>query len=148
MKQLLFTALFFTVSAFCFAQSTTETEYNYMKTGYKNTLESGMDIKAGYNIEDIITDAKYSNITITAKMFKRTTNNTVAGIILKTSDNSGFGIPLVSYFAIPAPSTTTKKSYGWDEWNATITNMSSSLKTAVLQWAAYEMSYTKTLNSK
>lgn len=51
MKTILFT-LFVFISLKSFTQNTTQEEYNFMTKGYKQLLESGLDMKKGYVLSD------------------------------------------------------------------------------------------------
>ncbi|RYE27090.1 MAG: hypothetical protein EOP48_34690 [Sphingobacteriales bacterium] len=51
MKIILLT-LFVFISVKSFAQNTTQEEYNFMTKGYKQLLESGLDMKKGYVLSD------------------------------------------------------------------------------------------------
>ncbi|TRX29651.1 hypothetical protein FNW25_01445 [Flavobacterium franklandianum] len=58
MKKIILALLFVTgLSA-----QTTEVEYNYLTKGYKETLEKGLDIKQGYELQDLYihTDDSYN----------------------------------------------------------------------------------------
>lgn len=52
MKKIVF--LFFFVFSGLYSQ-TTEEEYNYITKGYKIAVESGMDLKSGYSLQDLYT---------------------------------------------------------------------------------------------
>lgn len=84
MKKLLFVALLF-IPFFGNAQTTLE-EWNYVTKGYKIQIESGLDMKKGYNIKHVgsYTYDNYDAVrTINFKKLIKTSNNTVCAIMLE-----------------------------------------------------------------
>ncbi|RTL56267.1 MAG: hypothetical protein EKK37_17495 [Sphingobacteriales bacterium] len=144
MRKIIFT-LFITVSSItAFTQATTEIEYNYMKKGYKEVEEKGLDIKQGYTTEDITVDQQETNVTLTAKLLRRTADNTVAGIILKLV-SAGLVSSETKYYAIPAVSLKTKKSFGWANWYKDLEQMNLYEKNAVAGFLSWQYSFQKCL---
>lgn len=117
------------------AQVTTQTEFNYMKKGYRQVEESGLDVKKGYTVEVLGTQNK-GDITCTYTLLRRA-DNSIAGIIVKTVANfSG-----TNYYCIPAVNKTDAKSYGWDEFTNDFAAMTNGQKNAIAEWMAYRMAY-------
>ena len=121
-------------------QNTTQTEYNYMKTGYKTTEESGLDIKKGYYTEEI-PDQAFTNVSITGIILKRTADNSIAGTILKVKEKTLLGGTSLYYYAMPAANTKTGVSFGWSNFNKDVEQMTTYQKNAVAMWTAYQLGY-------
>lgn len=92
MKQLF---LLLCVLSYTFASSqikkgiTSEEEFNYMSKGYKTQLESGLDMKNGYSVDNgqNIESGAYSFTFI--KLFKNVSNDiTNVGTIVKAKSNN------------------------------------------------------------
>jgi hypothetical protein len=88
MKKILLLGLLF-AGMNCFAQGTTQKEYNYASKGYADDLAMGKDIIVGYEIKKVskaVTQVNDKNIIInritTVYKLIRTSNNSVAAIIL------------------------------------------------------------------
>lgn len=125
-------ALLLSFTSFC--QNTTEEEYNYMKKGYKQSLENGLDLKKGYKVEKLKT-YKDGSVTVTFTLFKRD-NGTLAGTILKTENNDAFGSG-VNYYVIPSASVKGPESFGWKEFFSDLETMTNGMKGHVIKYMSY-----------
>lgn len=131
---------FLIVPQFMFAQNTTETEYNYMKKGYRQVAESGLDVKRGYVIQEL-SPMTYEGVTIYFTKLLREKDKSIAGIIVKSASSQSFGSG-TTYYAIPAVNSGTEKSFGWDDFFSDVVNvMTTGVKNVMLRWLAYRMSY-------
>lgn len=87
MKTILFT-LFIISSAVTFAQNTTQEEYNFMVKGYRHLVESGLDMKKGYYLENEVNfttqDGKY---LFAFKNLLRQKDKSIAGTIIVAKSN-------------------------------------------------------------
>lgn len=80
---------------------TTEEEYRYMQTGYGETLNGGLDIKAGYKVLDD-TKSYEGGCNIISRFLVRTKDNSIAGIMLiRTEPKTG-----TIYMPIPHPKSS------------------------------------------
>lgn len=142
----------FTLAAFLFitnahSQSTTETEYNYMKKGYATSEAQGLDIKRGYYTDEPKTLAS-PTITIYCTTLRREKDKSVAGTIIKSVSNEAFGSG-VKYWAVPSVNTVAQESYGWDLFATDINlNMSVGVRNLLMQWLAYQYAYLLSENNK
>lgn len=135
--KVLCTLLFLVLTtAFSFAQSTTQVEYNYMKKGYRQVAESGLDLKLGYSINEF-KPQRFEEATLTFTELKRT-DGSIAGIILKTVSTATFGSG-TNYYCIPAANmlNTTTESFGWKEFFEDIFTMTSTMKSYIMQWLTW-----------
>ena len=123
------------------AQATTEVEYNYMKKGYRISVETGLDVKSGYYIDEQKPFVR-GNVTITATRLYRT-DKTLAGTIIKTV-STDFGGSGTNYYAIPAVNLVGKESYGWDLYAEDLNNLSCGMRYYLLQWMSYKLAYETT----
>lgn len=123
-----------------FAQQTTETEYKYIKTGIKTTIESGLDVKAGYLLRDITTGQKHTNAILDAKLLLRKSNNTPAGTYVKIIVSGTFSGDGTYYFCIPSPNYSSGDSYGWSEFYTDLDKAGNTAKSALVKWMAYQYS--------
>lgn len=113
MKKLLL-LLLFAIPSFCNAQvsannliSTTQEEYNYLTRGLKIQKESGLDVKAGYEITKIGT-RKVGNYSFEySYLVKNDIKKTVAISLIATSNVSG----ITYYFAIPYNNINLLQNY-------------------------------------
>lgn len=130
--------LFLVVTLFSintYSQLTTQTEYNYMKKGYKQVEENGLDVKKGYTVEEI-GNLRGSDITLFATLLRRS-DNSIAGIILKTvASYSG-----TNYYCLPAANKIDNESYGWAEFNSEFATMTLGQQKIIMQWVSYRMAY-------
>lgn len=133
MKIILTALLCFSV-LYSYCQATTEEEYNYMKKGYKQSIEMGLDLKKGYSIKQL-KPYKDNTVTITFTLLKRT-DGTLAGTILKTESSDAFGSG-TNYYAIPAASSADAESYGWKNFYADLETMTNGMKTHILKYLSY-----------
>lgn len=124
---------------FCHAQSTTETEYNYMKRGYRQIEEAGLDIKNGYKAT-VLNDQQYdSEVKITYTLLTRA-NNTIAGLIVKTVSTAAFGSGK-NYYCIPAVSLENAQSFGWKEFYNDVNSMTGTMRFYLMQFFTYQYMY-------
>jgi hypothetical protein len=81
---------------------TTLEEFNYVTKGYKVQIESGLDMKKGYEIENVDEETSGGRTVILKKLIKTTTNQkkTVA-YMLTYKKGSG----ATEYICIPQPSS-------------------------------------------
>ncbi len=99
MKKIALISLFALCNAFAFGQKTnsfveeqssvpptTEEEYNYMTKGYKVQVESGLDMKKGYVMEDTSPIIR-GNYEFTVKFLKRESTNQLAGVLIVAKSN-------------------------------------------------------------
>lgn len=96
-----------------FAQSlgsTTEEEYNYLTKGYKVQIESGLDPKKGYVLEDI-KFVTHGNYTFDFKALVRSSKKEVAGILVITKSKI---LGRTYYTCIPINNTELDKNYWAD----------------------------------
>ncbi len=129
------------------AQNTTQVEYNYMKTGYKTTEESGLDVKKGYEVTEL-SEQNFTNVSIIGITLKRSADQSLAGTILKVKEKALLGGTNLYYYAIPAPSTKDGISYGWAQFSKDIDQMSGYQKSAVIQWISYQYGYNLVMYTK
>jgi hypothetical protein len=118
------------VSVFSYAQqSTTLEEYNYMTKGYKVSIDSGLDIKKGYRVEDAM-DIPIGNYRFVFKSLVRD-NNTLAGLILISTSNLWGN---VYYTAIPVNNSELSVAYFQKliEWDKEMLNAYSVASTSFM----------------
>ncbi len=83
-----------------FAQNTTEEEYNWMVSGYKNMIKDGNDMKKGYSfIETREYSESRGDYSFTYKFLQRDKDKALAGVVLvmkiaSTGKVNYYGIPL------------------------------------------------------
>jgi hypothetical protein len=119
----LMTTLLFLISLTCFSQATTEEpkpttdeEYNYLTKGYKVQVESGLDMKKGYNFQDM-GEVNQGSYNFNFQGLIRETKNELAAILVITkSQVSG----RVYYICIPVNNPDLLGRYltditAWDE---------------------------------
>nr|WP_314896773.1 hypothetical protein [uncultured Flavobacterium sp.] len=118
MKKITLLLIMFT--AFCYAQDkpngTTLEEYNYMTKGYKVQISSGLDMKQGYKVEDIIV-LKNSDYAFNFKNLVRTVDNSSAGVIVIATSNIWAN---TYYLSIPINNSDLMNDFNvkmslWDE---------------------------------
>ena len=82
MKKLFFTLLLLLAVTFIKAQTTME-EYNYITKGYKVQVESGLDMKAGYELKDVERESSGDRMAQLRVLYrvKGTTKETAAYMI-------------------------------------------------------------------
>lgn len=121
-KNLFFVTITFLLTNLCFSQEsapTTETEYNYITKGYKIQVSSGLDMKAGYSLEDIdiVTIGSY---TYEIKALIRTEKQEIAALMVITK-SSAWGNTY--YFCIPHGNNDLNQRYYNDLslWDKAIT---------------------------
>ena len=97
MKRLftLCTLFFFSFPVFC--QTTTVEEYNFLTKGYRIQIESGLDMKKGYQLLDLSTTTTGAYKFYFKELVRTQTNEVAAVLLIATSDVSG----LTYYYAIP-----------------------------------------------
>jgi hypothetical protein len=89
--------------AMCFsfvkAQTTME-EYNYVTKGYKVQIESGLDMKKGYEFQDLSQSTSGERKVFVKKLIQTSTTNRIAAYLLlyQFGDNK-------QYICIPNPSS-------------------------------------------
>ena len=115
------TLLLLILSSFAYSQvGTTEAEYNYITKGYKIGLDSGMDLKQGYRLENIVT-LNEGNYSYDFKIFYREQEKTLAGIMMVATSKLWGNI---YYLCIPAgnssPDLFTRYSTDLDKWDRDI----------------------------
>jgi hypothetical protein len=114
------------ISISCLAQSTsaepsptTEEEYNYLTKGYKVQIESGLDMKKGYVLQDM-GEVKRSSYEFAFKGLVREQKNELAAILaIVKSSVSGKSY----YVAIPIGNSDLMERY-WkdiDYWDENLT---------------------------
>lgn len=116
--KLLLLLLLFTSGINLFAQSTPTTleEYNYVTKGYRVQIESGLDMKKGYQFAPILTE-EIGNYTFSLSSLLRIDKNQVAAILVRTKSNvSG----TTYYHCIPHGNSDLISRYyndikNWDE---------------------------------
>lgn len=95
---------------------TSEEEYNYLTKGYRVQIESGLDMKKGYILQDM-GDVKQGSYSFAMKVLIREAKEELAGILVVTkSDISG----KTYYVCIPINNPDLYSRYyadinGWDE---------------------------------
>lgn len=117
------TILLLLISIISFGQSepapTTEEEYNYLTKGYKVQIESGLDMKKGYVLEEW-GDVKNGNYTFTIKgLIRETKNELSAMLVITKSDVSG----RVYYTCLPInnPDLFTRYYNDINSWDESLT---------------------------
>lgn len=87
MKNLLFAILFFCGIGSTYAQqvSTSEEEYNYLTKGYAAGLETGADIKKGYELKKI-DESSFSNCKVVFYQFIETGSGQTKAFLLQRID--------------------------------------------------------------
>lgn len=77
----------------CYAQDsnvggspTTLEEFNYAVNGYKDHMDKGQDVKAGYVVEELGGVQIYGNLRYQFRVLIRKQNNEVAGILVTAKD--------------------------------------------------------------
>lgn len=133
-----FTLAALLVLNFAYSQSTTEIEYNYMKKGFRQVQEAGLDVKAGYTVEQLPSQ-NFTDITGEFWLLRRS-NNTIAGVIVKTTGLSDFGSG-VNYYAIPAVNMNSAKSFGWTQFYEDYETMTGGQKKLIFRWLSYQYAY-------
>ena len=94
---------------------TTEEEYNYVTKGYKAQIESGFDMKKGYDFGEIL-EENLGDYQFTVMCLIRVSKKEIAALLVKTkSANSG----KTYYFCIPHDNPELNEKYyqdlsGWD----------------------------------
>jgi hypothetical protein len=94
---------------------TTEEEYNYVTKGYKVQTESGLDMKKGYDFNEVAEET-LGDYKFTVMCLIRVPKKEVAALLIKTkSANSG----KTYYFCIPHDNPDLNERYyqdlnGWD----------------------------------
>lgn len=144
MRKIILLMLVVTLSNLTYSQnqetepiSTTIDEYNYMTKGYKMQQTSGLDMKKGYNIENIKTLLR-GNYSFSFKALIRTEENQLAGIlIIGHSDVSGRDY----YLGMPINNRQLQLEFERD-----IRNWDESMTTAYAQTVS-ELFSNNTLNS-
>ncbi|MFV5699001.1 hypothetical protein ACM55H_11595 [Flavobacterium sp. ZT3R17] len=134
------TLLLFMFTAFSYAQDkpngTTLEEYNYMTKGYKIQISSGLDVKKGYVINDLVR-RDTGQYVFDFKTFHRSKNGTLAGIILVATSKVWSN---VYYLAIPVDNDVLFDDFNskvelWDEAMTTsYSNVSSRLMSALFNF--------------
>lgn len=122
-----------------FSQATTQTEYNYMKKGYRQVEENGLDVKQGYTTEVLSSTLYGGEVTLTFTSLKRN-NGSLAGIIIKSVSQAAFGSG-TNYYCIPAVHTKGGQSFGWNDFYSDINTMTNGVKTYILRWMSYQLMY-------
>jgi hypothetical protein len=103
-KTIIFTVVIAMTSIFStvvFGQTTLE-EYNYVTKGYKVQLESGLDMKKGYELENV-DEATAGERTVTLKKLIKTTTNQKKTVAYMLTYKKGSGT--TEYICIPHPSS-------------------------------------------
>ena len=136
--KLIFTLLWVLYAANAICQTTTQTEYFYMKRGYQQVDQNGVDVKSGYTAI-ILAEQSVGDQTMTFIEFKRN-NGTNAGFIIKSLSMEkvvkGKG---VQYYAIPAIGIEGgPDSYGWSDFMYDVSNMNANEKNILIAWLAAE----------
>ena len=96
---------------------TTEEEYNYLTKGYKVQIESGLDMKKGYVLQDFGGEIKQGYYTFHVKGLMREAKNELAALLIITkSEVSG----RVYYVCLPINNQDLFARYfadinAWDE---------------------------------
>lgn len=101
MKPVIF-FFFLVLTANAYSQTTLE-EYNYVTKGYKVQIESGLDMKQGYKLEDAIIEKKFGERSISAKALykiKNTTKQKVAYMLIYRKAGNE-----TEYICIPQPNS-------------------------------------------
>lgn len=121
---------------------TTETEFNYIKKGLQTSFEQGLDIKKGYYLVDAA-KSNFVNATLEAKQLMRLADSSIAGTWVKITVTGTFGGNGAFIFCIPQPDFENQKSFGWEQlWSDLDKPSMETAKRAMLQWLAYQFSYT------
>jgi hypothetical protein len=119
------------------AQSTTQTEYNYMLRGYRQVLENGLDVKVGYKAK-VMDTLNIGKFQMDFTELKRD-NGTTAGYIVKSIDwdkvTTGDGI---TYYCIPAISLVNADSYGWSDFYYYVSQMTKQEHEILIKWLSYQ----------
>jgi len=98
---------------------TSEEEYNYVTKGYKVQVESGLDMKKGYDFDRLF-EEKIGNYRFEISILIRTVQKEVAAIMVKTTSSvSG----RTYYFCIPHgnPGLSSRYQSAMAEWDSSIT---------------------------
>jgi hypothetical protein len=109
-KKLFFLTISFLFTNLCLSQEsspTTETEYNYVTKGYKIQISSGLDMKAGYSLEDIevVTIGTY---IYEIKALVRSEKQEIAALMVITKSTAWGN---TYYFCIPNGSSDLNQRY-------------------------------------
>jgi len=100
------------------AQVTTQAEYNYMKYGFRDIIEKGVDIKRGYSFEPLFSN----KANIKFSLLKRK-NGSYAGTIVEYITETSSG-KTSNFYVIPAVTIDPyKPSFGWDQFNQEVNTM-------------------------
>ncbi|MDI5888742.1 hypothetical protein [Flavobacterium yafengii] len=138
-----FTLLLTLFTVFAYSQDkfngTTLEEYNYMTKGYKIQVSSGLDVKKGYVITDLVTN-NFDTYTFDYKTFIRQKDGTLAGIILIATSKLWSN---VYYLAIPVNNVDLLSDLNsqisiWDESMTTAYANSATLLNSVLLNLSWE----------
>ena len=102
LKTILIAVIAVMTIANAYSQTTLE-EYNYLSKGYKIQIESGLDMKKGYEIKDNYTE-KTSERTVNLKTLYRVNGNvkTIAAYLFVYNKNG----KAKQYICIPNPQST------------------------------------------
>lgn len=104
MKRVLALVFFLLASACLLNAQTSWDEYNYCTKGYKDVVEKGLNEKAGYKVEDVIsntvsaTDGTQRKIAV--KVLKRENGRVAAYIVIYRLREEAR-----QYYCIPSPSS-------------------------------------------
>lgn len=100
MKKLFALAVVILVATISKAQTTID-EYNYVIKGYKIQIESGLDMKKGYEISNMGTEATAERRVILKKLVRTNTKKTAAYMLeYKLGNNPA------EYICIPSPNSS------------------------------------------
>ncbi len=133
MKKLLLLLL---LPTFAFSQATTETEYNYMKKGYRDVEERGLDVKSSYYTVEL-NKQTVGDYKMSYTLLRRTKDSSIAGVIIKSV---AYNNP-ANYYCIPAVNVKGKESYGWDLFYDDINKMNCTEAKVVMQHLAYNLAF-------
>jgi len=116
---------------------TTEAEYNYLTKGYKVQIESGLDMKKGYTIDDA-TVVRRNSYTFDIKFLMREKNNEMAAILIIAKSETWGNI---YYICLPINNPDLVNKYyasiaAWDkalllEYSLVTSSMFSSMSSAL-----------------
>ena len=102
MKHLFSIVIAILISTIALSQTTLE-EYNYLSKGYKIQIESGLDMKKGYNIEDVgdwsifFDSRKFSRNASFKFLYKEGIDKPVATLMIQKRSDTDH----VVYYCIP-----------------------------------------------
>jgi len=104
--KILFTATFIIFIYNILLAQTSQEEYNYLTKGYKIQIESGLDMKKGYRLEDLIVSS-----TLTPSLFVKVFRNCQFKALYRQNEQkpcailcifTNTNIGLKDYFCIPS----------------------------------------------